>query len=209
MSITEANKIIKKYVKLRERLKLEPTNKRLKADFKTYEQQCLHKFKYLVLMKASKYKHFNNYEDLLQEGMEALTKALSTYEPTKGNCFWWLHKYIDTRIARCANLHTAIRFPLQYTKTVKPYRVSHMPALIDQGADPYDILERKEELSDINSNLSDLTSPQKQIVNMLFGMDGGKPQSIAKVCKNLNMTRPICLKMIEQAVSILKKEPTR
>ena len=37
-----------------------------------YENLCVNKFKYLITMKLGKYKNFNNYEDLCQEGYEAL-----------------------------------------------------------------------------------------------------------------------------------------
>ena len=88
-----------------------------KLAFEKQQKICVEKFKYLITMKTNRYKKFSNYEDLNQDGYEALLKAMKNYNPDKGIFFYWAFKYINTRISRCANLHTAIRYPLKYSKT--------------------------------------------------------------------------------------------
>lgn len=93
----EAKDLVEKYKKLKREVKTSPA---LKAELLKHEKLCIDKLKYLVTMKLGKYKTFSNYEDLQQEGFEALLKAIKTYDPTvASNIFWWFHKYIDTRIS--------------------------------------------------------------------------------------------------------------
>lgn len=204
MSLTEANRLIRKYVKLREKIKTSKDAK-IAIAFRNHEKLCVEKFKYLVVMKTGRYKNFNNYEDLNQEGLEALLKAMNSYDPQKGNWFWWAHKYIDTRIARCANLHTTIRFPLKYAKMIAPHRESVLPILVDQLAGPSDLLEHSEALKAVNKNFANLSVNQKKVVQMLFGMNGEDPQSISKVCQQLRMSRPTCVKLLDQVLGILRR----
>lgn len=205
MSLKEANQLIKKYIRLRNKVKSSKEAK-LISEFKTHENLCIQKFKHLVLMKTSRYKNFNNYEDLNQEGLEAILQAMNSYDPKKGgNIFWWMHKYIDTRIARCANLHTTIRFPLKYAKQVAPHRESALPLLIDQVFGPHDLLEQSEALKVVKKNFVHLSTNQQRVVQMLFGMDGENPQSISKVCRQLRMSRPTCVKLLDQVLNILRR----
>lgn len=205
MTVKEANRLVRKYIRLREKIKTS-TDKKLKEEFKKHENLCIQKFKHLVLMKTSKYKNFSNYEDLNQEGLEAIARALTTYNPKRGNIFWWIHKYVDTRIARSANQHSTIRFPLKYSKTIAPHRESALPILIDQVSSPQECVEHKELLRVIKNSFANLSTNQQEVIQMLFGIDNGNPQSISKVCNNLNISRPSCMKILDQVFSILKKD---
>lgn len=204
MSLKEANRLIKKYVKLRDQVKNSASEK-LVADFKKHENLCIQKFRYLVLMKTSRYKNFNNYEDLNQEGLEALVMAMNSYKPERGNWFWWAHKYLDTRIARCANRHTTIRFPLKYAKNTTPHREAVLPLLIDNYSSPYDAFEYNETIAVVQKSFDKLSDSQQQVIKLLFGMNGEDPQSISRVCKKLKISRPYCINVLDQVFSILKR----
>lgn len=204
MSTKEANNIIKKYLKLRDLVKVKPDPKAI-IELKQQQQICLQKFRYLVLIKTSRYKNFNNYDDLNQEGLEALLQGLNSYNPKKGNIFWWLHKYIDTRISRTANLHTTIKFPLKYAKIHTPHR-EQLPTVTDfTTIDQSDMLEQSEALHTIKQTFSTLSDNQQNIVKLVFGMNGENPQSISKVCKQLNISRQACTQVLKQVYCILKR----
>ena len=98
----EAQDLMIKLIDLRGQVMTSEGNT-IKKDLRRHEQVCIEKFKYLVTMKTGRYKAFSNYDDLNQEGFEALIKAMNNYNPKKGSFFWWAHKYIDTRISRSAN----------------------------------------------------------------------------------------------------------
>jgi RNA polymerase sigma factor (sigma-70 family) len=179
-------------------------NDKIALELKKHEQLCIEKFKYLVSMKTGRYKAFSNYDDLNQEGFEALIKAMANYNPKKGSFFWWAHKYIDTRISRSANLHTTIRYPLKVAKNNAPHKEAVMPTLIEERHCPDLELEDVQVNAAIQNVTALLSDEQKEIIELAYGFDGDKPMSINKICKKLNISRPHCVKVINSALSLMK-----
>jgi RNA polymerase sigma factor (sigma-70 family) len=176
-----------------------------KIALEKHQKICIEDFKYLVTMKTGRYKSFNNYDDLNQEGLVALVKAMKTYKPKKGCFFAWAHHYIGTRISRSANLHTTIRYPLKVAKETAPHKETMMPIMIEETHIPdkeYDILETNHA---IHSAISTLNDQQKEIINLAYGFHGDKPLSVNKICKILNISRLSCLKTIDSALSLMKE----
>lgn len=199
----EAQNLMVKLIDLREKFKSDPS---LKKELNKHEITCIQKFKYLVTMRTSRYKSFHNYDDLNQEGFEALVKAMKNYNPKKGSFFWWAHKYIDTRISRSANLHTTIRYPLKVAKDTVPHRETVIPLIVEERYIPGLDLEKSQIKSAIDSALNNLSNNQRQAVSMAFGLDGNKEMSVNKICKELNMTRQACIKLITNTLLKIKEE---
>ena len=200
----DAQDLMVKLIDLRDKVKLGEDPK-AKSDLKKHEAICMEKFKYLVTMKTGRYKIFSNYDDLNQEGFEALIKSMNNYNPNKGSFFWWAHKYIDTRISRSANLHTTIRYPLKVAKESTPHKESVMPLLIEEVHCPDKELENIQSMTAIQTAFDKLSDEQKNIVNLAFGFESDKPMSINKICKQLNISRLSCIKTINGALSIMKE----
>lgn len=202
----EAQDLMIRWIDLKSQLETS-SDPALIGQFKKHNRECVEKFRYLVTMKTGRYKSFSNYEDLNQEGYEALYKAMNNYNPKKGSFFWWAHKYIDTRISRSANLHTTIRYPLRVAKAVTPHKESVMPLLIEEKYDniPDKKLEESQSLQAIYGALALLNSSQKEVINLAFGFDGDKPMSINKICKKLSISRLNCIKTINGALSTMKE----
>lgn len=199
----DAQNLMLKLIELR--YKAKESNKAIdKIALMKHEQLCIDKFKYLVTMRTSKYKNFHNYEDLNQEGLIALVKSMNNYNPTKSNFFFWAHKYIDTKISRCANLHTAIRFPLKVAKKMPPRKETFMPVLIERIRCPDKELEKTQTINIVHTVLKVLSTEQKSVVNLIFGIDGDKPLSINKACKKLNISRSVCLRILRQSLSLMR-----
>lgn len=198
----EAQDLMIKLIELRERSKNKEES--VEIQLKKHENICIEKFKYLVTMKTGRYKVFSNYDDLNQEGFEALIKAMNNYNPKKGSFFWWAHKYIDTRISRSANLHTTIRYPLKVAKNSTPHKEAVMPTLIEERYCPDKELEDVQTNNIIQESIALLTQDQKEIINLAYGLDGDKPMSINKICKKLNISRPYCVKAINTAISLMR-----
>lgn len=200
----EANELMNKWIDLKARLKIsnDPT---LVKEFERHDRVCMEKFRYLVTMKTGRYKAFSNYDDLNQEGHEALIKAMKTFKPNKGSFFAWAHNYISTRISRSANLHTTIRFPLKVAKINTPHKESIMPLLIEERYCPDRELEEVQTNRAIQNALAALSIEQQEIINLSFGFDGDKPMSINKICKKLNISRLSCIKAINSALSSMKE----
>lgn len=200
----EANTLIKKFIELREQANF-TKNPKIINEFRKHEQVCIEKFHYLITMRTNKYKNFSNYEDLIQEGQEALIKGMKTYDPKRGSVFWWLHKYIETRISRSANLHTTIRYPLKFAKANKPHRENCLPVMIETKCGPEDNVEFAQVSYAIKNAMIKLDQDQQNIISMAYGFGGDKPLSISKICKKMNMTRMNCIKTIHSALNVIRQ----
>lgn len=204
ISIDEAQDLMTTFIQLRK--KSEETKKEEDIrKFKNHEKICISKFYYLITMRTNKYKGFSNFEDLNQEGLEMLVRAMNNYNPSKGNFFWWAHKYIETRIARSANTHTVIRYPLKFAKVNIPHREAKLPDIKDEKNVPDKLTETLEITKAINTAMELLNEEQKKLVNMVFGIDGNNPMSISKVCRKMKLSRFHCMKTIDGVLDILKK----
>jgi len=204
LNIDEAQQLMETFIELRARAK-ESGSEKDKALFSQHERICIEQFSYLVKMKTGRYKAFANYEDLNQEGFEALIKGMKNYNPKKGNAFWWFHKYIDTRISRSANLHTTIRYPLKVAKNTTPHKETIMPTLIEEVRCPDKEVEQSQTTHAVYGAISTLNPEQKEIINLAFGFDGDKPISINKICKKLGISRLSCIKTINSSLSIMRE----
>lgn len=204
ISEEEAQSLILRFIDLRTEVKENPSPQ-LKLEFQKHQNICMHKFRYLVSMRTNRYKAFSNYDDLNQEGYEALVKAMKSYNPKKGIFFFWAHKYIETRIARSANLHTTIRYPLKFAKTTTPHKEAQIPVMIEPRFNPDKILESKQLESAVESTLRGLTTEQKDLVSLAYGLTGDKPVSINKICKQKNLSRVYCIKTIQLAMDAIKQ----
>lgn len=201
----EAQNLMIDLINMRNEIKSsKKTDAELLKKYKKHQDLCIEKFKYIVTMRTSRYKAFNNYDDLNQEGYEALTKAMANYQPTKGSFFWWAHKYVDTRISRSANLHTTIRYPLKFAKESTPHKESVMPLLVEERYCPDKELEDSQLNFQIESAMSSLTDEQKQIINLAFGLEGDKPLSINRICKQLSLSRSVVIKSLNSSLELLK-----
>lgn len=200
----EAQDLMAKLVDLRAQAKTSDDPKII-TQLKRHEQLCIENFRYLITMKTGRYKAFSNYEDLNQEGFEALIKAMKTYNPKKGSFFAWAHNYIGTRISRSANLHTTIRFPLKVAKANTPHKESVMPVMVEERYCPDRELEDVQTNQAIQGALSLLSPTQKEIISLAYGFDGDKPMSINKICKKLGISRLSCIKTINSSLSLMKE----
>lgn len=199
----EAQDLMIKLIDLRKIVKESGDNK-IVSELKKHEKICVEKFKYLITMKTGRYKAFSNYDDLNQEGYEALIKAMNNYNPKKGSFFWWAHKYIDTRISRSANLHTTIRYPLKIARETTPHKEAIMPTLIEEHHCPDKELESSQLNNAIQEAFLTLTKEQQEIINLAYGFSEDKPISINKICKKMNISRLSCIKTINTALSLMK-----
>lgn len=204
LSIDDAQKLMQTLIFLRNKAK-ETKSKQALSELMLFERHCIDQFKYLVFMRTNRYKSFSNYDDLNQDGLEALVKAMKNYDPKKGIFFYWAHQYIDTRIARNANQHTTIRFPLKFAKINKPHKELKLPILIDNNISSDYFVENKEMNNLLHLAMNNLSTQQKYIVKLLYGIDNKKPLSINKISHKLKISRIKCLQKLHQAMEILKK----
>lgn len=204
ISIDEAQQLMERLVFLREKSKVSPDADTYNA-YTEHENSCIEKFKYLITMHTDRYKNFTNYDDLNQEGYEALLKAMNSYDPTRGNFFWWGHKYIETRICRQANNHSTIRYPMKFAKKNPPHKENSLPLLVEERPNSECFLETEELKQCVNHAVNTLSKKDADLIKMVFGIGSKQPMSINKICKKMKISRPMCLTTIGNALAALKE----
>ena len=203
ISETEAKDLMSKL----NRLKLEAKeNKEIETELNKHLNLCMEKFKYLVTMRTGRYKAYNNYDDLNQEGFEALLRAMKTYNPKKGSFFSWAHNYISTKISRSANLHSTIRYPMKVAKELPPHKELGMPEMIDEGLCPSDSAELNETNQAVRDVLPFLTKRQREVIMMSFGIGEENPMSVNKICSKLEISRDVCIDILNKALKKMRKK---
>jgi len=201
----EIDAIATEFIRLRKKA-LKTKSQLLKLKFREYETYCIERFKYLVLTKVSKYRKFSNYKDLEQDGFEALLLALKTYQPSKGSFTWWADRYISTRVSRAANAHSTIRFPLKKARELKPFKTATIPILVDEQPDACENLSASETSTHVSNAIRELPADHQRLINLIYGLHGMKPHSIGNALKALSISRPQCLKILEEAKTKLKEK---
>ncbi len=202
LSNEEINALAVKYMDLKAKADLSEKDK---SKFAEYQNYCMSKLQFLVDRRAVKYRKFSNYLDLRQDGFEAMLLAFKTYNHKKGNFSWWADKYIKTRISRCANAHSTIKFPIKKAAELKPYKVGAIPVVIDGGPDGFDSFHVSENKEIISKAIDGLPDTHKNVVKKMYGFVGKKPASMASIMDEMSLSRPQFLKILNEAKEKIKK----
>jgi RNA polymerase sigma factor (sigma-70 family) len=206
LSPEEMDALTRKYLKLK---KAAEKSDSARAEFKSYQNYCVEKLKYLVHIRAAKYRKFSNHPDLEQDGFEALILAFNTFNPDKGSFSWWANKYISTRISRAANAHSTIRFPIKKAKELRPYKTNEIPVIIDKGADPLQSAEFAEQKESVMMAIGSLPEKHQSVVNMTYGFNGAVERPVREVMDVLELTRPQYTKILRDAKDKIKQQIVR
>jgi len=189
----QAEEIINKYVDLRDQVKASKVQTR---EFIAQKNLCIEKFGYIIQTRIARYRNFSNYDDLKQEGLIGLLFALDNFDPSKkAPFFYWAHQYIDTRIARAANCHSTIKFPMHLAKGISPFKEDKMPNIMDTKTDP-EISYQKKELNNLSEN-------ERKILSMLYGIDN-KKMNIDQISKEIGLELDVCKKYMRTGIAKMK-----
>jgi len=171
MSISEkeAQELVSKFLELKSKYN-ESKSQKDKRELISHENILVEKFKYLVYSRTYPYKKFSNYDDLNQDGYEALVMGLKNFDKSKGSIFWWLHKYIDTRIYRSANSYSTVRIPMAVAKNNPPKMTTIPISTEDYRSSPEETMLNKS----IAAKLSKLNKEDYDLVTSIFGIGKDK-----------------------------------
>lgn len=201
----QAKEIVAEY-KLLQKQYEEKKDSVSKIKFEKYQNYCVSQFNNLVLSKTYRYKQFANYNDLMQEANLALLMAINTYDvSTNASFFYWAGCYMKTRVARSANTHTAIRYPLRIARDEIPHKENVIPLLVEEIQRPDRQLEKCEINFLMENGINKLNDDQKEIISLAYGLEDDVPMSVTKICKRKDITRAKCLKIMKSAMHTLKK----
>lgn len=205
MSISkeEINSIAIEFLELKKLAETQKDSKSIKK-YKNYQNFCMESLAHLVNNKTNRYKKFSNYNDLCQDGFEALLLSFKTFQPEKGDFCWWASKYIGTRVSRAANNHATIKIPMKKSREIHPYKTNSIPILLDNRNQELEIekLELKKILSEA---LSELPEINRQAINLYYSADNQSDLLLSKISKRLNLPKISCMKLINDTEIKLKK----
>lgn len=77
--------------------------------------------------------------------------------------------------------------------------------LEDTGASPEDFATYSSLKGDIEKLMADLTLQQRQVIALRFGLEDGKPMTLAKIGENLNISRERVRQIEREALAKLRK----
>lgn len=156
---------------------------------KRMEDDLIISLAYLVHSVVYRYKRFDNYEDLYQEGMIGLIKAVQQYNSDTSFHFtryamWWIKARVVRSIKKL-NLITVsgdenMRYFMQYDIKEND--------MIDEG-DPEKSAILTEEISQLNNVISSLPEKHQQIIKMRYGLNNVKEHNLQDLGDKLDMTR--------------------
>jgi len=199
----EIDDLANEYIKLKNKAE-KSKNFKTQNEFINYQNYCMKKLEPLITMRTNKYRKYSNYPDLNQDGFEALIQALKTFDASKGNFVGWAHQYISTRISRAANAHSTIRYPLKKAKLLQPYKISNMPIIVDLR-DPQQNIEISEKRKKVIEAIDNLPEIHKKAIMMKHEFTRSESNSsISKISEQLKISRPACMKILDEAESILR-----
>lgn len=194
LSENEAQDLFNKYVELK---KLSETDSSYERKLARHKNLMISQFSYIIESKTAKYKKFSNYQDLYQDGCEALMMAVKTYSPQKGSIFWWMHKYIGTKISRCANAHSAMKTSIKRASKGEIPRRDELPINMTDSITPYDLFNSEESKKIVKDRLEKLSTDDYKLITQFYNIEDHNLDM--KALKTQNKISKIIRKMRKNA----------
>lgn len=164
------------------------------AAAKHNEDKLVSSLTYLVYSAVGKYRRFNNYDDLFQEGMIGLVKAVRNYNPDLTFHFtryamWWIKSYIWRSI-----------------KKSNAIRITGDETMIDDEAgidNPESQMLRSEQIRQVRKIMTTLPDKHKNVIKLRYGFEG-EECSFQSLGEKLNMTREGIRQLEHRIITQLK-----
>ena len=175
---------------------------------KRMEDELIISLAYLVHSVVFKYKRFDNYEDLYQEGMIGLIKAVQQYNSDTSFHFtryamWWIKARVVRSIKKL-NLITVsgdenMRYFMQYD-------VKESDIIEDNDPEKNAILA--EEIDNLHGAINTLPEKHQQIIKMRYGLSNNKEHNLQDLGDKLDMTREGIRQLEHRILNKLKTNNT-
>lgn len=162
------NSLAENYINLLSRENSLPSSEKIHLQIE--KNKCIKNLAWLVTQRGGRYKKFSNYEDLMQDGQEALIMALKSYKPGEGNFLTWAFYYIKTKLSRRANKHSVIHFPMAFARDNKPHKMSELPILVDDS-NPQEKATENELILKLQESVNNLPTLHQVVIRQHYGME--------------------------------------
>lgn len=138
---------------------------------KQLQDDMIEDLSFLVYSSAKKYKRFNNYEDLVQEGFVGLIRAVQRFDYKRfPNFFVFANQWIINNIRRAAKKYDVVYNPSRS----KVVYVGNIDLVENNGVDeiaPDDYVLYNERKSALLKEISKMSGREQTIVKNIYGID--------------------------------------
>ena len=151
--------------------------------------------------------------DLIQEGNLALIEAVDRFSPEVGSRFstfvvWRIHKAIQKFIGinnDLLSLETPILDEDGQMRFLSDSIVDEENILGSPSCEAADFtMEQRETIDQLQRRMAKLSTKERKILEMLYGMDGQKPKTIYEVASALGICRQRLQRIVEKTMRRLK-----
>lgn len=151
--------------------------------------------------------------DLIQEGNLALIEAVDRFSPELGTRFstfvvWRIHKAIQKFIGinnNLLSLETPILDEDGQMRFLSDSIVDEETIMGSPSCEAVDFtMEQREIIELLQHRMAKLSTKERKILEMLYGMDGQKPKSIYEVASTLGICRQRLQRIVKKAMRRLK-----
>lgn len=153
------------------------------------ENKLVMSLSYLVKSVIFKYKKYNNYDDLYQEGMVGLIKAVRQYNSDMSFHFsryalLWIRTCVMRSIKKI-NVVSAASSSNIIVKVI--YEVNDEDIILNNTLEKNMLLN--EQIVRVNRIITTLPEKHQRIVKMRYGLEDVKEHNLQELASNFNMTR--------------------
>jgi len=175
---------------------------------KRVEDELIVSLAYLVHSVVYRYKRFDNYEDLYQEGMIGLIKAVKQYNSDTSFHFtryamWW----IKARVVRSIKKLNLIKVSGDdNVKYFMQYDIKESDIIEENDPEKSAILT--EEIENLHSMIDSLPEKHQQVIKMRYGLHNTKEHNLQDLGDKLDMTREGIRQLEHRILNKLKNNNT-
>ena len=151
--------------------------------------------------------------DLIQEGNLALIEAVDRFSPEVGSKFstfvvWRIHKAIQKFIGinnDLLSLETPILDEDGQMRFLSDSIVDEENIMGSPSCEAADFtMEQRETIDQLQRRMAKLSTKERKILEMLYGMDGQKPKTIYEVASAMGICRQRLQRIVEKTMRRLK-----
>jgi RNA polymerase primary sigma factor len=175
---------------------------------KRMEDELIISLAYLVHSVVYRYKRFDNYEDLYQEGMIGLIKAVQQYNSDTSFHFtryalWWIKARVMRSIKKLNLITVSGDYDMKY---FMQYDIKETDIVEDNDPEKSAILT--EEINNLHNVINTLPEKHQQIIRMRFGLNDTKQHNLQVLGDKLDMTREGIRQLEHRILKKLKNNNT-
>ena len=166
------------------------------------QNKIVNDLSFLVYSQVKSYRRFSNYDDLVQEGLIGLLRAVRKFNfRLFPNFFIYSERWIRHSVKRAASRFDVVYCPNKKRVVYTGLAESSEEMAADNPEEEYAIKEKAQKVRDV---LNELSSRDKEIVERIFGFNSN-PQTLRGIGPNYNLTHERIRQIKNQAISKLKK----